>query len=63
MRKGGKSLSYNIGASGNTPEAGWGEFKDKKYKGINKASGSLSSGFDSYKIISSVFHLFPQFQF
>ena len=30
--QGGKSLSYNIGASGNTPEAGWGEFKDKKYK-------------------------------
>ena len=41
--QGGKSLSYNIGAGGSTPEAGWGNFE--KYKDINKASGSFSAGF------------------
>ena len=40
----GKSLSYNIGAGGDVSH-GWGKFEDKKYQGINKASGSFSAGF------------------
>ena len=40
----GKSLSYNIGAGGDVSH-GLGKFEDKKYQGINKASGSFSAGF------------------
>ena len=40
----GKSLSYNIGAGGDVSHD-WGKFEDKKYQGINKASGSFSAGF------------------